>query len=327
MRRVLVIIVNYKSAELTLECIRSLEPERRNLELRIVVIENASGDAEYLSRALIQEHVTLVVAQRNGGFAYGNNRGIRFAYESGFVPDYFHLLNPDTRVYPGAVGALVDFLDAHPAAGLAGSSIENGDGSDWPIAFRFPTLASEVDRGMNFGLVTRALERWVVSRKMGKQPALIDWVPGASLMLRREMIEAVGGLDEEYFLYYEETDFCLKAKRAGYECWYVPASRVVHIAGQSTGVTRRDRQNIQEPVYWFESRRRFFSKNYGVRYAALTDLAYCIATGLGDVKRLAKGMDSKSPHAVANVLRQSPLFSQNRRTLPEKAYFPSSNEP
>jgi N-acetylglucosaminyl-diphospho-decaprenol L-rhamnosyltransferase len=324
MRRVLVIIVNYKSAALTVECVRSLETERKNLDLRIVVVENASGDAEMLREALVQDHVSLVVAERNGGFAYGNNVGIRFAYENGFVPDYFHLLNPDTRAYPGAVTKLVEFLDAHPDAGLAGSGIENGDGSDWPIAFRFPSLASEIDRGMNFGLVTKALNRWVVARTMGKKPQPIDWVPGASLMLRRELVEAVGGLDEQYFLYYEETDFCLKARRAGYSCWYVPDSRIVHIAGQSTGVTRRDNKVVKEPPYWFESRRRYFAKNYGIAYAALTDIAFCVATGLGDIKRVAKGMEAKSPHSVTQVLRHSPLFPKNRRLSPEHAYHPGS---
>jgi len=322
MRRVLVIIVNYKSAKLTLECIRSLESERAGLDLRVIVVENDSGDADVLRHELVQEHVSLVVAERNGGFAYGNNLGMRHAYESGFIPDYFHLLNPDTRAYPGAVKKLVEFLDAHPEAGLAGSSIENADGSDWPIAFRFPTLASEIDRGMDFGLITRVLDRWVVSRKMGKEPQPIDWVPGASLMLRREMVEAVGGLDEQYFLYYEETDFCLKARRAGYTCWYVPDSRIVHIAGQSTGVTRRDRKAVKTPAYWFESRRRYFAKNHGVAYAALTDMAFCLALGIGDLKRLIKGDRLKAPHAVGQVLRQSPLLPRNRAVSPERAYRP-----
>lgn len=324
MRRVLVIIVNYKSAKLTVDCIRSLESERQGLDLRIVVVENASGDSAYLRQALTQEHVTLLLAERNGGFAYGNNLGIRYAYENDFIVDYFHLLNPDTRANPGAVQKLVEFLDAHPDAGLAGSSIQNEDGSEWPIAFRFPTLASEIDRGMDFGIVTRLLDRWVVSRTMGKQPEPIDWVPGASLMLRREMVEAIGGLDEEYFLYYEETDFCLKAHRAGYSCWYVPESRVMHIAGQSTGVTRRDGKGIKPPDYWYESRRRFFTKNHGPRYAALTDLALCMATGLGDIKRLVKGIEPKSADTIPQVLRQSTFFARNRGTTPEKAYLPGT---
>lgn len=322
MRKVLVIIVNYKSARLTIDSIRSLESERRDLDLRIVVVENASGDEEILRQELTQSHVSLLIADRNGGFAYGNNLGIRHAYESGFVPDYFHLLNPDTIASPGAVVKLVEFLDAHPDAGMAGSSIQNADGSDWPYAFRFPTFASEIDRGMELGLLTRALDPWVVPRTMGKTPQTIDWVPGASLMLRRTMVEAIGGLDEEYFLYYEETDFCLKAQRAGYSCWYVPESRVLHISGQSTGVTRRDGRAITPPSYWYASRRRFFAKNHGPRYAALADLAFCLATGLGDVKRLIKGLEPKSVHTIPQVLRHSTLLRGNRRMKPERAYRP-----
>ena len=145
--RVLVVIVNYRSAALTLASIRSLLPERsENLELKVVVVENQSGDEAALRAALGEfEDVHLIVAERNGGFSYGNNIGFDFAYSSGWIPDYFQLLNPDTRIYPGAIRALVEFMEAHPRAGIAGSRFENADGSEWPYAFRFPTLFSEVE--------------------------------------------------------------------------------------------------------------------------------------------------------------------------------------
>jgi len=324
--RVLVIIVNYKAAKLALEAVRSLEDERAlgTLDLRVVVIENASGDEQALREGLAgKEGVSLIVAERNGGFAYGNNIGFRHAYETGFVPDFFYLLNPDTRVYPGAVTRLCQFMDEHPDAGIAGSSLEDGDGEDWPIAFRFPTLQSEIDAAMGFGVVTKLLGKWSVPRRMGKLAEPVDWLPGASMLIRREVIEAIGGLDEEYFLYYEETDFCLKAKRAGFGCWYVPDSRVVHIAGQSTGVTAKDAVRTRYPSYWFESRRRFFMKNHGLGYAAATDLVFALASGFGCVKALLKRQDAKERAAfVYDVLRFSPLLGKNRVVKTEKSFAP-----
>jgi len=323
--RVLIIIVNYKSASLTLDCIEALRSEVADpaLEIRAVVIENASGDAEVLRRGLDGvSWVSLLVADKNGGFAYGNNRGFSFGFESDLPPDYFHLLNPDTRVRRGAVAELAAFMAAHPRAGIAGSNLLNGDGSEWSTAFRFPTFASEIDRALRVGLVTSLLARWVVPRRMGDHPERVDWVAGASFMVRREVIERLGGMDEEYFLYFEETDFCFKVRAGGWECWYVPTSRVVHYAGHSTGIRSDDLEPKRYPAYWFESRRRFFTKNYGPTYASLADAAFAAAWALGRVKRTIQGrLREDPPRFLHDLLVRSPLVSPASRIVPEERCF------
>lgn len=325
--RVLVVIVNYRSAQLTLTCLRSLMPERAlpELDIRVVVVENDSGDAEVLERELAAfEGVTLIKAPRNGGFSYGNNIGFRHAYETGWLPDYFHLLNPDTRIYPGAVRELVRFMQSHPRAAIAGSKFENGDGTEWPYAFRFPTLLSEVEAGLKIGLATRLLENWMVLRKMPDEPTRVDWIPGASMLVRRELIEQLGGLDEEYFLYYEETDFCLKAQRNGWECWYVPASRVVHLAGQSTGVTSQDADTRPMPGYWFESRSRYFRRNHGRLYAALTTGATIAAHLVGDTKQRALRRGAVRPGFVRGLLKRGALDLVSSDVPSERAFRPDN---
>lgn len=324
--KVHVLIVNYKSADLTLKCVDSLQSERDNplLDLEVVVIENCSGDAEALRQGLeSRPGVHLMEAEKNGGFAYGNNLGFQRAFQSESIPDYFFLLNPDTEVRPGAIRTLCDFLQAHPSAGMAGSSLENADGSEWPIAFRFPSLLGEVEQGLRFGPVSKLLERWQVAKTMGKQQEEVDWLPGAAILVKRELIEKIGGLDEQYFLYYEETDFCLKAKRAGYGCWYVPESRVMHIAGQSTGVTTKEGDEARHPGYWYESRRRFFAKNYGLPYAAASDIAYATSASLGWVKSLVQRRPDAALWHLYDVLRHSPLAKAKNRALdPEKTFRP-----
>lgn len=263
---VLVITVSYKTASLVERSLRALERERAEspgLDLRVYVVDNASGDAPQL-RAAVANHgwgdwVTIAESPHNG------------------------------EIQPGAVSGLSDFLETHPEAAVAGSQLFFDDGTPWPYAFRFPSIWSELEEGLSFGPSTWLLRTRTVRRRMGDVPEHVDWLPGASMMVRRTAIDELGGLDERYFLYYEELDFCLKLTRAGWQCWYVPDSRVTHISGQSSGVTDRSRRAARLPAYWYASRRRFFAKNHGLLYAASTDAAAVVAHSLGRLKRHLAG--------------------------------------
>jgi N-acetylglucosaminyl-diphospho-decaprenol L-rhamnosyltransferase len=314
---VLVVIVHYRTPQLVVECLRSIDAEiRAHGNARAVVIDNQSQDGSVprIGEAIRSEGwsdwATLVEAPVNGGFAYGNNRVIAPALAGPNPPDYFWLLNPDTTAYPGAMGALVDFMAARPRVGLAGSAIEEKRGVLWPYAFRFPTLLSELDGGLRLGLVTRLLSRWAILWPMDGRDACVDWVPGASLMVKREVFQAVGLMDEDYFLYYEETDFCLQARRAGWECWYVPASRVFHVAGASTGVVDLPPEPRRLPRYWFESRRRYFIKNHSRLYAVATDLVWIVSYALWRVRRvLQRKSGYEIPHLMGDFVRNSSLVT------------------
>jgi GT2 family glycosyltransferase len=326
--KIAVVIVTYKSAGLTIDSLASIEPERKRpgCIVRAVVVDNASGDLPQIELAVRQrgwsDWVTLLEAPTNGGFAYGNNVGIAHAYQDG-RPDYVYLLNPDAQVRAGAIATLVDFLETHPAVGIAGSSFETLDGSDWPMAFRFPTLQSEIISGLDFGLVSRLLKRWEVPIRMPKIAQPVDWICGASMMVRPAVLAAIGALDENYFLYFEETDFCLRAKQAGFPTWYVPASRVMHIMGQSTSVTDVTQGTKRLPGYWFESRRRYFIRAFGVRRARLIDLVAVIAHALGLLKRFAQRRTrSAVPYFVRDLLRHSALWPHNQDTRDVRAFFP-----
>lgn len=319
---VLVVIVNYRVASFTLQCLRSLIPERERIPgLRVTIIENDSGDEaalrEGLADASLEGWTELVVADKNGGFAYGNNYAVRRMLSDVQPADYVLLLNPDTEVRPGAIETLVGFMDAHPDAGIAGAGLINGDGSDWPFAFRFPTILSELDQGMQFGPVAKLLKKYAVAQQMGDIAQPIDWVPGAAMIVRREVFEDVGLMDQSYFLYYEETDYCLMAKRAGWSCWYVPEARVVHIAGQSTGVTVRDQRPPRRPDYWFESRRRYFMKNHGTLYALTADVAHMAGLAFHQARtKLQMRDDEGPPHLFRDLWRNSVLWRKNRNIEP-----------
>ena len=324
------IIVTYKTADLAVEGLRSLLAERSTpgLNLRAIVVDNASGDLPTISAAVEREGwsdwVTLMLSPKNGGFAYGNNRGMEGAYATG-NPDYFYLLNPDAQVRPGAIGALVRFMQANPQCGIAGSLIENTDGTDWSIAFRFPTLRSEFADGLNFGLVSRLLGNPLVAMTMGSSNAQVDWICGASMMIRPAVIASIGGMDENYFLYYEELDFCRRANDAGFTTWYVPQSRVMHIVGQSTKVTDTRDGLKRLPGYWFASRRRYFAVTFGVAYAMAIDVASLFANTLGWMKRILLGRsDTVVPHFVRDLARNSIVWPRNRAQADVKSHIARS---
>ncbi len=313
---VLVVIVNYRTGPLVVECLRSLEAELRACPgSRVAVVDNASPDdsADVIASAIEREGwgawATLMRSPVNGGFSYGNNYAVRPALTDANPPAYYWILNPDTRVHPGGLRALVDFLQTHPRVGIAGSSLCFEDGTDWPHAFRFPSLWSEIASGFRLGPVARLLRKHAVTMTMPQdRPTRVDWLPGASMLVRREVFEQIGLMDEGYFLYFEETDFLLHAAKAGWECWYVPQSRVVHIAGQSTGVTGAHALK-RRPQYWFESRRRFWVKNYGRAYSAATDLAWALAYATQVLRRkLQRQPLTEPPHFLRDVLRNSALF-------------------
>ena len=325
---VAVIIVNYRSAPLTVACLRSLQMERSNpaLLIRAVVIDNASGDLAEISRAVAgnswSSWVTLVEAPKNGGFAYGNNLGLERAYDTA-TPSYVFLLNPDTEVRVGAIAALVQFMEAHPKAGIAGPSFETGEGGEWKIAFRFPSLLAELEQGLELSVATRLLRRWAVVRHMGDHCQPVDWISGSAMMIRPEVLAAVGGLDENYFLFFEETDLCRRARRAGFTTWYVPESRVMHIGGATTSVSSRTKARY--PPYWFESRRRYFAVTYGLAGAMLIDLVAVGANLLGAAKRLMQGRSHAGrPSFVRDLLHHSVLWRRNRDIPPVRSRIAGS---
>jgi GT2 family glycosyltransferase len=314
-----VVIVTYRCAALTIESLRSVAAERAaaGFQLRAIVVDNASGDAPRIAEAIEsngwRSWVTLVIAAKNGGFAYGNNVGIARAYEV-HVPSYVYLLNPDAQVRPGAIGSLTRFLESHPDVGIAGSSFEISDGSDWPFAFHFPSLMSEVLEGMQLDPLMRVFKRWVVAQHMTQVPQPIDWVCGASMLIRPAVLEAIGGMDENYFLYFEETDFCYRAKRSGFATWYVPESRVMHIGGQSTTVTDLSSGPKRLPSYWFESRRRYFAMTYGIGHAMGIDIGALLAYSIGLMKRAALGrMHTATPRFIRDLIRHSVIWPRNRK--------------
>lgn len=203
-------------------------------------------------------------------FSIGENRG--FAYGNNFILsryvlvrddfDFVHFLNPDTIVHPGAVSRLASFLSANTKAGVAGSRLENPDGSLRAYGFNFPTPIREFFRGARVPVVEKLFPWTSVHIKNLLETREVDWVSGASFMAPKRVIDRVGVMDDGYFLYFEEVDLMKRVRAAGYQVWHVAESCVVHLGGQSTGVDIANRP-APTPDFWFRSRSKFFRDQYG----------------------------------------------------------------
>ena len=309
--KLLVVIVNYRVADLTIDCLRSVADEIRGLPAtRVAVCENGTGDdsAERIQKAIDdnawQAWCTLTVINPNLGFTGGNNAIIGPAMQSVDPPQYFLLLNADTIVRPDSLKVLVDFMDQHRTVGIAGSRLEYPDGTPQCSAFRFQSPLGEFEGNLKLGVASRLLNRWVVAPPVTDETFETDWVPGASMIVRREVFRDVGLLDEGYYTYFDDMDLCFNARRAGWKTWYVPASHVVHLVGQTTGVTKKNPK--RQPDYFFEARRRYFLKNHSPLYAAMADAGLIIGLTLWRLRVMLTGKDdSTAPHFLRDSIRHS----------------------
>lgn len=319
----LIVSVNFRTPARMITCMRSVAAEIASIKnAKMIVVDNVSSDGSVeLIAAAIEENgwqdwAYIISSDRNGGYSYGNNFAIRKALASQSPPEFIHLLNPDTEVRKDSLSTLKEFMNTHQHVGIAGSRFENPDGSEWNVAFRFPSIFSEFERGICLGLVSRVLRKYIVAMNMGYESSKVDWLPGASMVIRRAVFNKIGLFDENYFLYCEETDFCLRAARQGWQAYHVPQSLVMHIAGDSTGVGSHNSKAEARPLpgYIFESRRYYFTKNYGHVYAAVADIAWITGILLRKLRLLIERREDDSPpNLLKGALSNCFMFGQVRK--------------
>lgn len=272
---VLTVLLNFRTPDMTLQALEAVLREMQDIAGAISVVDNHSGDGSFEKiRDAVQvrgwERVRVLQAGHNGGYGAGNNFGMRQGLPDGSAPDFVYLLNSDAFPEPGSLHVLLDYLVRHPRVGFAGGRTHGKDGELHNTAFRFPSIFSEFERAAATGPISRLLRNHIVAMPAPQNVQEVDWLAGASLMVRRATLDEIGMFDEQFFLYFEETDLCLRAQRAGWTSVYVPQSQVMHIGSVTTGMKTWRRM----PSYWFDSRLRYFKKNHGLLYAAAATLAH-----------------------------------------------------
>ena len=269
--KLLAIVVNYRTPTMTLDAVHLLAALEDVPNAEIVVVDNDSQDGsfEILSRGAGDlgpsggAPVKVIASGRNGGFAYGVNVGARYGFKSKAPPDFFYLLNSDAFPDPSAVRELLQLFEREPRAGIAGSYVYGSDGHPHQTAFRFPTPLSEFERALRLGIASKVLGRWRVPLPLPDEDCEVDWVAGASMMIRREVLEDVGLFDQRFFISKRRTSR-RRAKSRGWSTYYVRGSAVAHIGGASTGI-KDSRTRRRMPGYWFDSRRQPFPQEPATR--------------------------------------------------------------
>lgn len=293
---ILTVILNWRTPDMTLRATQAALRAMEGIRGEITIVDNDSGDgsfetmqAEVAKRGW--DRVRVLQSGRNGGFGAGNNFGIRAGLRDGSRPDYYYILNSDAFPAPDAIAVLRDYLEALPHVGFAGSHIHGPEGDPHVTAFRFPSVASEFEGAIRFGPVSRLLKRRRVPMELPTISRRVDWLAGASLMMREPVLRRIGLFDETYFLYFEETDLCLRAAREGWITHYVTDSRVEHIGSVSTGM--KDWQAV--PGYWFDSRLHYFVSNHGAPTATLATLAHLSGGLLWRLRAMLQRKDRQDP--------------------------------
>jgi len=281
--RVTVVMVTYNSRA-TLP--RALAGVKASFDLGLctcIVVDNASRDATAEYVRANHPWVQLIAPGANLGFGRGNNRGFARA-----ASEYVLLLNPDAEISPAALQQLVAFLDQEPRVGIVGPAIREPGFPDQP-AFRFPHPAT---------MLRAALGRFggdggVLARPIEPRRYRVDWLCGAVLLVRRSLLQTIQGFDPRFFLYFEETDLCLRALRAGYETWVLGDVVAGHYGGISTKAVQRPMWEGCIAAHYFQSRYYYMRKHFGPLRAALAELAELLLISLHGLGKTLAGKDGR----------------------------------
>ncbi len=309
-----IIFVSYNTAEMTRKAINLVKQSLHQLNIEIFVIDNASKDN---SVEMIQQEfseLNLITNKVNVGFGRANNQALPF-----YKGRYVLLLNTDAFVEPDTIQKTYDFMQENPKTGILGVKLIGRDGALQPSCRYFPTFWSTF-------LFRTGLNKLLTSVKMVDDMSWdhnavrnCDWVPGCYYLIRKEVIDQVGLFDPRYFLYSEEMDHCLAAKRAGWEVTYYPYTSVVHIGGESAKTDNKiSSVSRQVSVLQVESELLYFRKNHGFFVVVLHSILTIIAELILMLKRIVKApfklnqyIDFKALNTFCKVAFQTRLGARS----------------
>jgi len=304
--KVAVVIVNYRTTPLiegVLDSIRS--GYRGKDDVRAVVVDGFSDDGSLpnltamLQQQRYREWVQLLPLDLNGGFGWANNQAILRLLQGSDPPSAIHLLNPDAELLPDSGTALIETLESHANIGAVGSQLIEPDGTCATSAFRFPTVRGEFGRGAGTGVVNRLIGIQRAACRPALKAMQVDWVTGASVLLRADALRDAGLFDDSFFLYHEEVELMWRLHLKGWTTWHEPKSRVLHQGGAATGIHGNGTAKSR-PAYWYESRRLLFSRTKGRSGAFSAALAWSLGHAFWTVRRIL-GMQGRHVSAEGEL--------------------------
>ncbi|MEM8756815.1 MAG: glycosyltransferase family 2 protein [Planctomycetota bacterium] len=289
-RRLAIVVLNYRTPGLVLDCLDSLAGQLEPGEDEAVVVDNASPDdsADQIAASIAERGygawARLIRSPDNGGFSAGNNVGIR-----GCDAELYILLNSDTIMRPGAIAEIRRAAKELPDAGLIGPRLEWPDGAPQVSAFRDHSVPGQMITAAQTGPVTALLKRWVVAIGVPDEPVRADWVSFACVAVPRATFERVGLMDEGFFMYFEDAEFGRRVRAAGLEVWHCPGARVVHLRGGTAPVKQASRERKPLPRYYYRARARYFAAAGGRLRLTLANVAWTLGWLIAVGRKLVQG--------------------------------------
>ena len=284
----LIVIVNWNTSELLIQCLESIFFAESGLTLEAVVVDNGSTDNSVQAISNRFPQVRIIANDRNLGFAMANNQGIRVGEAR-----YYLILNSDTIVRPKSLDMLVHYADEHLEVGMVGPKLLNMDGTLQESWAEFPTFWSE-------------LTGKPIRKRYPVDDALIaynvDTILGACMLVRDEVVKTIGMLDDDYFMYSEEIDWCYRIKVGGWHIHYYPAAEIYHIGGASASMN-----TIRQLSLLYQNKILFFKKHYGNFKAVILRYGFAFVNCIGVVRRIFTKHKNDKDKAMHRISIQSQL--------------------
>ena len=301
MIKLALVVLNYRTPQLVIDCLRSFAPQIVAGRDCAVVVDNCSGDdsAEIIQTAINNEKwtwATFVAAPVNNGFSAGNNLGMQ-----AISAEAYFLINSDTLARPNVLNTLHQALANHPKAGIISPRLEWPDETPQISCFRYHSPTSEFLEAAKTGPISKLLTSHEVALPIVNQQLHPEWTSFASVVVRHAVIEQVGWMDEGYFMYFEDVDYCRRVRAAGWDIVHVPAARMVHLRGGTSEVKAATKARKRRPAYFYQARARYFAKFYGGTIGLwVANVGWSFGRIIALLREL---IGNKQPHTVAYEAR------------------------
>ncbi len=283
-----IVVINFRTPELVKNCLAALGPELEANDARVAIVDNFSNDgsAEIIADWLMtgelwKSRIFLIRSPSNDGFSGGNNTGIK-----AFDARHYLLLNSDTLIRPGALKSLLDASARETDAGIVAPRLEDEDGTPQISCFRFHSPLSEFLGAAETALLDKLFNFAVVPIPVPDKAITCDWASFACVLIKRAALDDVGLMDDGYFMYFEDADYCRALKKHGWRVAYEPAARVVHLRGGSSPVKSSMKAKKRPPAYYYAARTRYFRKAYGPLGLYAANLMWLSGRGVARLRSL-----------------------------------------
>lgn len=273
-----IIIVNYNTTNLVLNCITSIIQHTKGLLYEIIIVDNNSNDdfeKTFNEHFISEANMHIIKLPKNIGFGRANNVGFKIAKGK-----YLLCLNPDTLLINNAIKLMAIFLDNNPNIGICGGNLYDGDMRPTHSFKRFyPSILWEIDT-LCFHKLEKILFRNNAIFNQSKTPIEVAYITGADLMIRKDLFNKIGGYNSNFFMFFEETDLCLKVKREGYKIMNIPEAKIQHLEGQSYSNENDIIIKEKSVRLWEESRLIFYTLNKTRIIKTIANLIYMLSLNI-----------------------------------------------